>query len=74
MSDLNQLPRVQALLSCVQDNGDELNCIRTADRLFVFRLIIIIMITANALFLYRLGYIELLESAKKNIMTEPGRR
>lgn len=28
---------MQALLSCVQDNGDELNCIRTADRLFVFR-------------------------------------
>ena len=28
---------MQALLSCVQDNQDELHCIRTCDRLFVFR-------------------------------------
>lgn len=28
---------MQALLSCVQDAGDDLHCIRTSDRLFVFR-------------------------------------
>ncbi|KAL5269998.1 hypothetical protein ACHWQZ_G003469 [Mnemiopsis leidyi] len=28
---------MQALLSCVQDNSDDLNCIRSSDRLFVFR-------------------------------------
>ena len=28
---------MQALLSCVQDNADDLHCIRCSDRLFVFR-------------------------------------
>lgn len=28
---------MQALLSCVQDTRDDLHCIRTSDRLFVFR-------------------------------------